>query len=103
MSPAANFEAKDGRWVQVMAVTEQHWKALCEGLGHPEWLTEPRFADNEARVANRDAVHAALAEAIRGDTADRWEFAVTRRAASASGSARSRRPGRTRCWPSAGW
>ncbi len=40
--------------------------------------TDPRFADNETRVANREAVHAAIAEAIRSDDAARWESAVTR-------------------------
>jgi len=75
--PAANFEASDGQWVQVMAVTEHHWRALCGALDHPEWLEDPRFAGNEQRVRNRDAIHELLAEAIRGDTAERWEAAVT--------------------------
>ena len=75
--PAANFEAGDGQWVQVMAINESHWRALCETLGHPEWLEDPRFADNDARVANRETVHATLAEAIRTNTASHWESAVT--------------------------
>jgi crotonobetainyl-CoA:carnitine CoA-transferase CaiB-like acyl-CoA transferase len=74
--PAANFEASDGQWVQVMAVTEHHWRALCEALGHPEWLEDPRFAGNEERVANREAVHAVLADVIKTDTAEHWESAV---------------------------
>jgi crotonobetainyl-CoA:carnitine CoA-transferase CaiB-like acyl-CoA transferase len=74
--PAANFEASDGQWVQVMAVTEQHWRALCEALGHPEWLEDSRFAGNEERVAHREAVHSALADVIRTDTAGHWEQAV---------------------------
>ena len=76
--PAANFEAADGEWVQLIAVSEQHWAALCEALGHPEWRDDPRFADNDARVANREAVHAAIAEVIRTDDAARWQSAVTR-------------------------
>jgi crotonobetainyl-CoA:carnitine CoA-transferase CaiB-like acyl-CoA transferase len=75
--PAANFEASDGEWVQVMAVTEHHWRALCEGLDHPEWLEDPRFASNEERVANREAVHELLGEAIKTGTASHWESAVT--------------------------
>lgn len=76
--PAANFEAGDGEHVQVMAVTEQHWRALCEALGRPEWLEDPRFAGNEARVAHREAVHELIAEAVRGGTAAHWEAEVTR-------------------------
>ena len=75
--PAANFEASDGEWVQVMAVTEHHWRALCEALGHPEWLEDRRFTGNGERVAHREAVHAALADVIKTDTATHWEKAVT--------------------------
>ena len=75
--PAANFEAADGGWVQLMAVNERHWRAICEALGHPEWLEDPRFAGNEERVANREAVHGAIAEAIRAQPAAHWEEAIT--------------------------
>jgi crotonobetainyl-CoA:carnitine CoA-transferase CaiB-like acyl-CoA transferase len=75
--PAANFEASDGQWVQVMAVTEHHWRALCKALGHDEWVEDPRFASNHERVANREAVHELLAEVIKTDSASHWESVVT--------------------------
>ena len=58
-APYGMFEARDG-WCVIIADTEERWQALCGALGHPEWLDDPRFADNAARVAHRDE----LAEAV---------------------------------------
>jgi crotonobetainyl-CoA:carnitine CoA-transferase CaiB-like acyl-CoA transferase len=40
---------------------------LCDLLEHPEWATDPQFADNHTRVRN----HAALAERIEAITSER--------------------------------
>jgi crotonobetainyl-CoA:carnitine CoA-transferase CaiB-like acyl-CoA transferase len=61
--PAGNFEAADGEWVQLLAMSERHWRAVCTALGHEEWIE--RFPDNDARVTDRDRVHAVIAEAVR--------------------------------------
>jgi crotonobetainyl-CoA:carnitine CoA-transferase CaiB-like acyl-CoA transferase len=70
--PAGNFEAADGEWVQLVALSESHWRAVCRALGHEEWLDDDRFADNEARVSNRALVHASIADAIRQRPAAAW-------------------------------
>ena len=62
-APYGMFEARDG-WCVIIADTEERWQALCGALGHPEWLDDPRFADNAARVAHRDE----LAEAVTAAT-----------------------------------
>lgn len=62
-APYGMFEARDG-WCVIVADTQARWQALCGALGHPEWRDDPRFADNEARVANKDA----LVEAITAAT-----------------------------------
>lgn len=41
------------RWVAIVAETEAQWQALARAAGHPEWLTDGRFATMEARLANR--------------------------------------------------
>jgi crotonobetainyl-CoA:carnitine CoA-transferase CaiB-like acyl-CoA transferase len=64
--PAGNFRAADGEYVQVMAINEHHWRVLARTLGHPEWIGAPGFDGNDARVANRAAVHAAIAAAGAG-------------------------------------
>src|SRR5262245_15091284 len=46
------YETLDG-WVQIAAVTEEHWRALCGALGAPELVDDPRFADRAARAEHR--------------------------------------------------
>ena len=54
-APYGMFEARDG-WVTLIADTEPRWLSLCDALGLPELKADPRFADNAARVANKDAL-----------------------------------------------
>lgn len=63
-APAADLvETADGL-VVVSAYTQAHFARLCEALGQPQLASDPRFATNAARVANRPALRAALAEGI---------------------------------------
>ena len=40
--------------------TQEEWMRFCEIVGHREWLTDARFADPTARVANRAELDAAI-------------------------------------------
>jgi crotonobetainyl-CoA:carnitine CoA-transferase CaiB-like acyl-CoA transferase len=51
--PYQVFAASDARFVLAVA-SQTLWRHLCEALATPEWLADPRFADNAARVRNRD-------------------------------------------------
>jgi crotonobetainyl-CoA:carnitine CoA-transferase CaiB-like acyl-CoA transferase len=75
--PSASFEASDGAYLQVIALTEDHWRGICKALEHPEWADDPRSADNAARLANRELVHGWIREVIATDRADRWVGAIT--------------------------
>jgi crotonobetainyl-CoA:carnitine CoA-transferase CaiB-like acyl-CoA transferase len=75
--PSAVFEASDGVHLQVIAVTEDHWRAICIALRHPEWADDPRCSDNSARLANRELVHGWIRDVIASDAADRWVKAIT--------------------------
>jgi formyl-CoA transferase len=70
--PSAVFAAADGGHVQVIALHEGHWEALCAALDRREWLDDPRCAGNDARLANRDLVHARIADVIATAPADEW-------------------------------
>ncbi|HKP91937.1 MAG TPA: CoA transferase [Thermoleophilaceae bacterium] len=70
--PSAVYPTADGEFVQLVAVNERHWQALCGVLGHPEWLEDPHSADNEARLANRALVNDRIREVIATDTAQHW-------------------------------
>ncbi len=58
-SATGMFKAKEG-FVMFCAAPPHHFQALCEAMGRPDLLADPRFADNDKRVANG----AALTEAI---------------------------------------
>jgi crotonobetainyl-CoA:carnitine CoA-transferase CaiB-like acyl-CoA transferase len=62
--PSAVFAAADGEHVQVIALHDAHWQALCTALDRLEWIEDARFADNDARLANREAVNEAIAGVI---------------------------------------
>lgn len=64
-APYGEFAARDGNIV--LAVTqESEWAALCDTLGAPGLASDPRFADNAARVQNRDALIQEI-ERVTGD------------------------------------
>jgi crotonobetainyl-CoA:carnitine CoA-transferase CaiB-like acyl-CoA transferase len=75
--PSASFKTSDGVHVQVLALTEGHWRAICAALRHPEWVNDSRCHTNEARLANRKLVHRLIRDVISTDTADRWVKAIT--------------------------
>lgn len=58
-SPMGLIKAQDG-WFNLGVSGTGNWKRFCEALDQPRWLTDPRFATNEARVENRDALMAEI-------------------------------------------
>ncbi|WP_158605565.1 CaiB/BaiF CoA transferase family protein [Amycolatopsis panacis] len=70
-APADVFRAADGTLV-LSAHLPQHWTRLCELLDRPQWITDPRFSTVDARVANREALSAALEEVLATASVDDW-------------------------------
>jgi benzylsuccinate CoA-transferase BbsF subunit len=48
----------DDRWCVIAVETQEEWIRFCEVVGRREWAADPRFADLEARVANRNDLDA---------------------------------------------
>jgi crotonobetainyl-CoA:carnitine CoA-transferase CaiB-like acyl-CoA transferase len=69
--PYQPFDAADQPIIIAIGNNSQ-FKRLAEICGHPEWTADPRFADNGARVANRAAMVAAIAEIIAEKPAADW-------------------------------
>jgi crotonobetainyl-CoA:carnitine CoA-transferase CaiB-like acyl-CoA transferase len=70
VAPAADLiETSDG-YIVLSGYSAQHWPRLCEVLGRADLATDPRFADNEARVANREKLLSELAVALGGRTSE---------------------------------
>jgi crotonobetainyl-CoA:carnitine CoA-transferase CaiB-like acyl-CoA transferase len=50
-APADAFQTKDN-WVMVQSIGNPLFKRWVNLMGEPEWLEDPRFADDDARGAN---------------------------------------------------
>ncbi len=52
-----SYAARDGKMIQLMILnTQPRWAALCEVLGLEEIANDPRFATDDARNSNGDAL-----------------------------------------------
>jgi crotonobetainyl-CoA:carnitine CoA-transferase CaiB-like acyl-CoA transferase len=69
--PFQNFETADG-WIVVAAPKEKFWERVCEAIGRPELVSDPRFADFGARDRNRDELAPILDEAFRAHASAEW-------------------------------
>lgn len=65
------YETQDG-WLQIAAVREEHWPALCRTIERESLLGDPRFASPEDRARNRAELADALQEAFMEDLATNW-------------------------------
>jgi crotonobetainyl-CoA:carnitine CoA-transferase CaiB-like acyl-CoA transferase len=76
--PFESFETSTGS-ILVAAGNDRLFAKLAAALGHPEWITDPRYATNAARVANKTTLLPELgrifATASKGDWIDRLEAA----------------------------
>ncbi len=68
IAPYGPYVSADGDTVLVAVQNQREWRRLCmEVLERPDLAEDPRFLDNPARVANREA----LVSALQG-TMGRW-------------------------------
>ena len=74
-APMGAFPTADAA-VNIAPIGEGMWRRLCDVLGHPEWVDDARFADQNARVTNRDALAEAIGAVTRGRTAADWVEAL---------------------------
>ena len=56
----------------VTAGNDGQFRRLCEVLGVPELVDDPRFRRNQDRTANREELRPLLVERLRTRTADEW-------------------------------
>jgi crotonobetainyl-CoA:carnitine CoA-transferase CaiB-like acyl-CoA transferase len=73
-NPAINcYRDREGRWFWLVGLEgERHWPPLCRSVGHPEWLTDERFATPEARALNAATLIGAFDEVFAQKTRDEW-------------------------------
>ncbi len=66
------YESADG-WMFLAVPRQDEWERLVPVLGHPEWLTDTRFATPEARAANDEALSAELERIFATRKGAEWE------------------------------
>lgn len=69
--PYQPFEAID-QPIIIAVGNERQFARLAEICGHPEWISDERFASNGARVANREKMVRLVSEAIAQKPAAEW-------------------------------
>jgi crotonobetainyl-CoA:carnitine CoA-transferase CaiB-like acyl-CoA transferase len=69
------YETRDG-WLQLAAVRDEHWVALCGVLGLDALSTDLRFATAQARTIHRAALTTLLTEAFKTNHALNWRRAL---------------------------
>jgi crotonobetainyl-CoA:carnitine CoA-transferase CaiB-like acyl-CoA transferase len=70
--PYQAFECADGEYVMVGAFTRNFWQNLARALDHEEWLADPKFATNSARLDNREELIGELEAIFAGGDRAHW-------------------------------
>ena len=86
-APYQAFPTADG-WINIGGANQANWERIAKLVGAPELIADPRFVDNSARMANRDALAALLGAHLRD--------APTARLAAPTSMPPASRPGRSR-------
>jgi formyl-CoA transferase len=69
--PYQAFSAADGE-VFICVGNDRLFGKFCSTLGHPEWIADPAFATNRARLTNRACLVPLIASALAEQSRDYW-------------------------------
>ena len=68
-----NYTAGDGRRFWIVGLeADRHWPPLARAVGHPEWLTDPRYAATPGRAENAPELIAELDAIFATKSLDEW-------------------------------
>ncbi|MCY1220769.1 Formyl-CoA:oxalate CoA-transferase [compost metagenome] len=70
-SPSGTFRTADGL-LNIAANKQEQFEAVCRVLGRPELAADPRFAQRQARLANRGELTQALEAELARKPATEW-------------------------------
>jgi crotonobetainyl-CoA:carnitine CoA-transferase CaiB-like acyl-CoA transferase len=71
--PYQSFECGDGNGLIVGAFTAGFWRSLCRALDREEWITNPLFESNSARLAHRDELVGELEAIFCSRPREHWQ------------------------------
>ncbi|WP_198651148.1 CoA transferase [Salinicola sp. CPA57] len=70
-SPSGTFSTADGL-INIAANKQEQFEAICHLLRRPEWLTDTRFAQRQARLDNRQALSDCIEVVLKQETTEYW-------------------------------
>ncbi|MET0800236.1 MAG: CoA transferase [Actinomycetota bacterium] len=76
VSPYQVFSTADGE-LMIAGGNDRLFRAICDVLGTPELVDDPRFGTNPDRVVNRDELCELLGERLRTGTTAHWHARLT--------------------------
>jgi formyl-CoA transferase len=71
LAPYEAFEAADGPFM-ICAGNDRLFAELAEVLGRPDWIADPRFAANRARLKNKATLFADMAPILAAKPRAHW-------------------------------
>jgi crotonobetainyl-CoA:carnitine CoA-transferase CaiB-like acyl-CoA transferase len=72
LTPAEAYPTKDGM-IQVVMMNPDQYDRFCRAVGDESLATDPRFATNDARLANYDEFRGRVERALAGGTTVEWQ------------------------------
>jgi crotonobetainyl-CoA:carnitine CoA-transferase CaiB-like acyl-CoA transferase len=70
-APNGSFETSNGK-IYMAVANQKLFTDTCKAMGHPEWVTDPRFSTIAARVANKPLLTSMMEEVLKTDTKENW-------------------------------
>ena len=71
IAPYQVFNAGSGRIV-IGAGNPKAWKGMCDVLGHPEWVDDPRFDHPQRRIPNRAELERLIESELAAESVAEW-------------------------------
>ena len=73
-SPSGTFKTGDGP-INIAANKQEQFEAVCKVVGRPDLIEDPRFAERQSRLDNRQALTELLESAMQSRSASEWRQA----------------------------
>ena len=70
-APYQAFQTADG-WINIGGANQSNWERIVGVLGEPQWLQDPRFETNTARMENLPALTALMSALLAAHDSAYW-------------------------------
>ena len=71
-APSGTFRTGAGL-LNIVNNEQKQWEKLCDSIGRPELKKDPRFAERNARIVNREVLRSIVEDALKAKSANEWE------------------------------